>query len=47
LIFEDVEEMELHARFVFAKSGRIQIGTETSPHQNKLTIILYGKWKDK
>jgi len=34
--------MELHAHYIVANGGKIQIGTEAEPLKMKFTLTLYG-----
>ena len=46
LFFDDsnraTETQELNARYIFIQKGKLQVGSETSRHCNKLEIILHG-----
>lgn len=46
LIFED-KDLTLDAHYIINMHGRIQIGTEDAPIQNKITITLHGKKEEK
>jgi len=42
LIVEDVEGLSIDANYIFVQGGRLQIGTEAEPFQNKFTITIHG-----
>ncbi len=41
--FEDVRDLTFEASYIVVMGGKFIIGTENRPHQNKVTITLYGK----
>ncbi|EDQ93048.1 uncharacterized protein MONBRDRAFT_22411 [Monosiga brevicollis MX1] len=45
LIFEDMQDLELHASYIWVQGGLLEVGTEDVPFQHRATITLYGdRW---
>ena len=43
LIFEDAQDLELQATYIFIRGGRLQVGTEEAPFKHRATFTLFGE----
>eukprot|EP00898_Chlorokybus_atmophyticus_P004648 jgi/Chlat1/5184/Chrsp33S05041 len=43
--FEDTQDLELQASYVFVNTGELMVGSEDTPFQHKATITLYGEYE--